>query len=147
VLNSDITARYWRVDIEDLTLSTYIEIGRLFIGPAWIPSKSALYGWANDWIDESNTSKSLGGQTFINVRARRRVLTFTLSFMDEDEMYNNAFEIARRNGLNKDILVMMKTTGSRISEQSIFGLVNRSVPLTHQTLNVFMTRYTIEERL
>ena len=147
VLSADTAARYWRIDITDATLPSHIQAGRLFLSPAWIPTKSALYGWSGTFTDASRVSTSLGGQTFVDIQSRARELKFTLSFMDEDEMYGTAFEIDRLNGKNTDILVMMRTTGSYISEQSVFGLVTRITPVIHETIDVYKKQYTVKERL
>lgn len=147
VLSTDIDARYWRIDIQDLTVTDNLHVGRIFIGPAWLPSKPALYGWTLRWEDPSAITMSLGGQEFIDALPQYRVLQFTLSYMDEDEMYHNAFEVSRQRGRRHDILVMMRTTGDYLNEESVFGLVSRTTPITHQNLNIFRTQYTIKERL
>jgi len=145
-LSSTITARYWRVDFNDSTLNN-IRVGRLFIGPAWTPTKEMLFGWALTWADNSRRTKSRGGQSYIDLGPRFRILDFTLSFMGQSEMYNNAFELARRNGTNEDVLVIPDEDSSFLSEFSVFGLVSGALPLTHANFNVYRQRYRIEERL
>ena len=146
VFNTPISARYWRVDLADTSLSD-LRVGRVFMGPAWTPTRAMLYGWSLTYEDASRTSMSFGGQTYVDIRARARLLSFTLSFMDEEEMYDNAFEMARRNGIHTDVLVMPRTTGPRVAQQSVWGLLQRVQQVTHQSLNIFNTRIELLERL
>ena len=46
----------------------------------------------------SGRARSYGGQTWIDRRAQRRVLQFTLEFMGEWEMFGGAFALARAAG-------------------------------------------------
>lgn len=145
-LGADYTARYWRIDFNDATINN-IQVGRIFIGPAWSPSKEMLFGWGMNYNDSSRRTRAQGGQLYIDKSFRFRTLDFTLAFMDKAEMYDNAFEIARRNGMTEDVLVIPEENGTYNSEISIFGLVANAFPLTHQTFQVYRQRYRIEERL
>ena len=57
------TARYWRLDLTDASLTT-LQVGRVFLGPKWTPSKNQMYGWSLAVPDPSAISKSYGGQSF-----------------------------------------------------------------------------------
>jgi len=143
---NDVSARYWRINITDDTLLN-LRAGRVFIGPTWVPTKAMQFGWGMTWADASRRTKSRGGQSYIDVGYRFRVMDFTLSFMDQSEMYTNAFELARRNGLNQDILVVPDDQNTLLHEISIFGLVTSSFPITHSNFNVYQQKYRVEERI
>lgn len=147
IFSAAVTARYWRIDIADAALADNLQIGRAFLGPAWQPSRSMLYGWGNAWGDESTVRRTDGGQDITNERARRRQMQFRLSYMNEAEMYGNAFELARAQGITRDVLVIGAESGSYAVQQSLFGRVVLVQPLINETHNVFQTRYTIEDRL
>jgi len=140
------TARYWRIDIEDTSLN-YLRAGRLFMGPAWSPSKEMNFGWSIAYTDSSKVTRSQGGQLYIDESFKFRALDFTLSFMDQTEMISNGFEITRRNGSIIDVLVIPEENGTFNSELSIFGLLIGTFPLTHVTYQIYRIRYRIEERL
>lgn len=140
------SARYWRIDIEDTSLN-YLRMGRAFIGPAWSPSKEMNFGWTIGYTDASRITRSQGGQLYIDESFQFRALDFTLSFMDQAEMINNGFELTRRNGGVRDVLVMPDENGTFNSELSIFGLVSGASPLTHVTYQIYRIRYRVEERL
>jgi len=150
VLSSAVTARFWRVDITDNALATdpdYLEIGRIFLGPIWQPSRGITYGWSAACVDPSSRSRSRGGQVFVDVRPKFRVLDLEVAFLSEAEIYANAFEIDRANGVNKDILVIPIVGGSHVSEQAVFGLVSQTTPIVNPSFNLFRKRYRVEERL
>ena len=147
IFDASVTARYWRVDLADTGAADNLQIGRAFLGPAWQPTRGMLYGWGNAWGDESTVRRTDGGQDIVNERARRRQLQFRLSFMNEAEMYGNAFELARAQGITGSVVVVGAESGSYVSQQSLFGRVVLTQPLINETHNVFQTRYTIEERL
>lgn len=146
-LASTVTARYWRIDLIDAAVADNLQVGRVFIGPAWQPTSGMLYGWAMTYADDTRRTRSLGGQTHVDVGPRYRRLQFGLSFMNEAEMYGNAFELARAAGLNGDVLVMPQDAGNYQSQQCVHGLLAQAAPLVHETHNVYRMRYVIEERL
>jgi len=149
VLNSDTTAQYWRIDLADNILSV-LEVGRLFMGPAFFPDTKAQFGWTLNYKDSSSISQSLGNQTFIDPRNKERMLAFTLSFLSESEAYDTIFELQRRIGQSENILVMMnenETDSLRRSQYSIYGLINQTGQVIHRTIGVFQTKFQIKERL
>lgn len=144
---NDQAARYWRLDLADATLADNMLVGRVFLGPKWQPSVGMPYDWGITAKDPSTKTKSYGGQSFADVRLQQRVLSFTLDWMNESEMYANAFAMARDRGVVKDVLAIPFENGARISEQAVYGLIESSKELKHRASQIFRTEYTIEERL
>lgn len=146
VLASAVSARYLRWDFEDTSLS-YLEFGRVFTGSMWRPSNNLLYNWGISYDDRSRKTFSVTGQTFVDKIKAPRILTFTLDFMNEAEMFDNAFEIDRISGLKEDIVVMRDDAGVYRNEQSILGLMTKSTPIVQTAFQIFRKNYTVEERL
>lgn len=141
------TARYWRLDMVDASLSI-LQVGRVFLGPKWAPVKALEYGWSMVSQDPSKVTKSYGGQSFVDVLPAPRIIQFTLNYQSEAEMYGNAFAMARANGVAKDVLAVNDTAGAGyLSEQSVYGLCTASEPIVRASLNVFRQKFTIEDRL
>jgi hypothetical protein len=140
------SARYGRLDITDASL-TQLQIGRVFLGPHWTPSINELFGWSVTPMDESEVHESYGKQSHPDVRPKRRLLSFTLDYMDEAEMYTNAFKAQADNGVVKDVLAIPDLTSSYVSEQSVYGLLSVSQPLVHRTFKAFRQEFRIKERL
>lgn len=140
-------ARYWRYDPVDATVPDNLQIGRVFIGPSWTPSVPQSYDWSVTAFDPSIKTRSYGGQMHIDELPQRRVLSFVLDWMDEAEMYGNSFELARANGLVRDVLAIHDINGAYLSEQAVWGLIAQAEPLVRRSLKIFRHKYTIEERL
>ena len=141
-------ARYWRIDIADATVPDNLEVGRVFLGPRWSPSLAQEYGWSVIPIDPSEIDESYGGQDYANVRPQRRQLQFALNWMDRDEMFGNAFALARAVGVVGDVLAVNDTLGGvYITEQSVFGRLIASEPMTHEKARIYRQKFTIKERL
>lgn len=154
VLGSDTAARYWRIDISNVdrtsTGDSFIEAGRLFMGPAFIPNKAAQFNWRNTFRDKSRHVRSIGQQIYVDPLNQTRELQFTMDFQSESQSYDSIFEFDRAAGRQKGFLVMMDENESddlRRSQWSMYGIITRSTPVVHRTIGVFRKRYTIEERL
>lgn len=144
---ASVSARYRRVDIEDATVADNLQIGRLVLGPTWEPSVNMELDWRVTALDPSEIEHSYGGQTYADVRPQRRVLAFSLDFMEEAEMYGNAFALARASGIVRDVLAIPDIAGAFLSEQAVWGLLMASEPLSNPRLGLFRQRFTIMERL
>lgn len=141
------SARYWRLDVVDASLPR-LQVGRVFLGPRWAPSSNQIYGWSVTDIDPSLVDESYGGQEFISEKPHRRELQFTLKYMNEAEMYGNAFAAYRAAGISRDVLAVHNSLGGAyIAEQSVYGLLRASEPLVHEEYQVFRQKFTVRERL
>lgn len=140
-------ARYWRLDLTDNAVPDNLQIGRVFLGPRWQPSANQLWDWNVTPLDESRLDESYGGQTYADVRPQRRVLQFVLDFMDEAEMYGNAFALARAQGIVRDVLAIPEITSAYVSEQSVWGLLTASQPLSQRKVRIYQQKFEIKERL
>lgn len=140
-------ARYWRVDLADNDVASNLQIGRAVLMPAWTIDRVLLFGWGVTWQDDSPKRRSRGGQKYPDVLPRYRVLEFTLGYLTEDEVYDNAFAAARANGAVKDVLAIPHETGARVSEQAVWGTLAVSEPVVHVQKNIFRQKFRIEEAL
>jgi hypothetical protein len=142
------TARYWRLDIADAAVEDNLRIGRVFLGPRWEPSSNQEYGWSVQSRDPSDVDRAYAGQKFANTKPQMRVLQFSLNFMDEAEMFDNAFAMGRAVGITGDILAVQDSLGgARIAEQSVWGSLTDVQPLVHENHGIFREKFTIEETL
>lgn len=99
-------ARYWRVEINDTANAAgYIEIGRLFIGPAWQPKANmSKSGSSIAWETDTDVQKAIGGAEYFQRKPPYRVQLIALDWMDQDEAFSQAFELMRRAGVDQEIL-------------------------------------------
>lgn len=140
-------ARYWLLNVADATVADNLEVGRLFLGPKWTPTQAQGFGWSVTPNDPSQISKSYGGQKYADERPQTRTVRFTLEFMNEAEMYGNAFAMAHDNGVVRDVLAIHNPAGSYLSEQAVWGLCEAGEPLENYEHQIFRQRFTVEERL
>ncbi|MDX2104153.1 MAG: hypothetical protein SF002_16640 [Alphaproteobacteria bacterium] len=97
-------ARYWRVDIEDASNPAgVIDLSRLVLSPGWQPSLNLSYGARLGWDIATTAEISLGGARWFDVRPPRRVASFTLEGLPEDEMLSVAFDLQQRLGLHRQL--------------------------------------------
>lgn len=143
---ASMTSRYWRIDVADASVPDNLQVGRMFLGPYWTPTAQS-WGWGPGWQDLSRKSRTLGGQILSQNLPKFRTLNFALDWNTEAEMFANAFEMERAVGLTGDVLVIPNPSGNYVSQQSVFGPLISLTPTVNEMLNVWRTRYSVEERL
>jgi hypothetical protein len=75
--------RYWRLSIEDIhNPNGYVEIGALFLGDYFSPTTGSIqFPFNGQYIDNSSTIFSEGGQTFSDIREKTEGFSFVISFL------------------------------------------------------------------
>lgn len=141
-----VAARYWRIDLEDLTLADNLHVGRLFLGPSWEPSAPYDWGGGVGYVDPSEKLEADGGQTFWHERPRRKLRMFKLSWMTEAEAMENALAIAYENGIVHDVLVFDEGV-TYPSHKSIWGEIQVSEPVYQRRLDTYEQKFSILETL
>lgn len=97
VLPAALSARWWRVKIVDTSNPAgYVEIGRLFAGPAYQPTINARYGLRQGFEDDSAAHNTDGGATILTERRVRRTVQFVLPQIPVNEALANLFPLAHR---------------------------------------------------
>lgn len=107
-----IMCRYIKVYLIDpANTDGYVQAGRFWAGPVWRPSVNAQFPFRYTWEDDSQISRSRGGRTFVDERARRRVISFDLDYIGEAEMMGQVFDLLDRGrGIARDCVVVPKPT-------------------------------------
>jgi len=95
--------RYWRLLIQDQNPNGYVEIGSLFLGTHYSPTRGAAqFPFSTSLDDSSNISYSDGGQSFSNVLEKTATINLTWSaltkqeveaLMDIFEFYGNSYPL------------------------------------------------------
>lgn len=106
ILPARVLARYWRIEIDDTTNPAgYLQVGRLFIGPAWQPVINMSHaGAALGWETKTSVQEAKGGAEYFDYRTPYRVQRFSLDAMQQDEAFSHAFDLMRRAGIDKEVL-------------------------------------------
>lgn len=139
--------QYVRVDIVDTTnLYGFIEVGRVYLSKSWTPTYNMPYNWSIKWNDLSESETTRYGNKYVSYRKKYRTLDFSLDWLSEAEMYDNAFNLMRYRGNSKDILVIPDIDNSeRLMDQSIYGTLKELNPIINTNFNIYQTRFSVEE--
>lgn len=143
-----ITARWWRLEI-DMQAAPYVEIGRLWLGQSWRPTRN-MERDSLRFEDLSETQESLGGVQFFDVRPKRRVYSFSLPNLTEEEGYGDALDLQRRVGITGDVIVLPDADDTvRGHKRNFYGRLRQLDALERagQRFGLASTSYTIEELL
>lgn len=143
------TFQWWRIDLADAgNPAGYLQAGRVYVAAAWQPTRNLQRGWSIEPQDESETFRAQGGQEYDEIRPQRRIAKFRLAFLSEDELYDNVFEIDRRQGRTGDVFVMRDPThASHLHKQSVYGTLKGSEPAVNQAALIFEKSYQVRELL
>lgn len=99
--------RYYRITIEDTQNSSgYIQIGRVFAGPAVQPASNYSYGSGFGYETNTAVETALNGAETFDVREPFRFIRFTLEMLSNDQAYGSFLEIIRRAGIHGEIFVI-----------------------------------------
>lgn len=106
IINTPKVPRYWRIEIDDtVNAAGFVQIGRLFIGPAWQPKLNMSYqGAALGWETKTEVQEAIGGAEYFQRRTPYRLQRLALDAMEQSEAFSQAFELMRRAGVDQEVL-------------------------------------------
>jgi hypothetical protein len=141
--------RYWRVEIKDVgNPAGYVQVGRLFIGPAWQPKLNMIYGAAIGWETKTEVQEAKGGAEYFDVRTPYRAQRFTLAWMDQDEAFTRAFELLRQAGIHAEILFIHDPADTvHALRRRYMGRLRTLSPIEYPYFNTNSTPFEIKELL
>lgn len=142
-----VFARYWRVEIFDTTNAAgYVQLGRVFIGPAWQPSVNMLRGASIGWATDTLVQKARAGTKYFSRRTPYRVTRFSLDWLDQDEAFGKAFELQRRAGIDQEIMWIEDPDDTlQALRRQYLGTLQQLNPLVYSNPEDHSTAFEIEE--
>jgi hypothetical protein len=139
-----VSARYVRLDFSAPALS-YMQIGRLWVGSYFQPTRNFDFGWGREWSDMSAITKGpKSGLRFRNIGPKFRTLTVafnSLSDTDADTMEDGDI----LTGLSSQMLAC--TNPDSPLRTSIIGTPARTSPIAQANFVQFQKQITLEEDL
>jgi hypothetical protein len=146
-LASAITARYARLEIIDTSNADgYIEIGRLFIGPALAPADNYSKGAEAGYQDRSGVQQSLGGIDYFDEKPVRRTFSFALDWLTVAEAYNQALELQRLCGITKEVLLIVDPADTTYNQKRHYlGRLQQLSPLKNPYLTNYQAGFEVLE--
>lgn len=141
------TERYLRIDVRDANLDFY-RAGRLYVANGWQPSHHVKYGWGSGHQENKRQQRAEGGAVFPRIQPRLRVLNGRLNFLDEDEMFSQAWELDRARGVSEDVLAILDPThATHVHRWMVYGLMRDLPPIVNEAYEVFEKPFEIEEAI
>jgi hypothetical protein len=151
VLPTAVQARYWQADIAATSLATtpgYLDLGRLWIGPAWRPTRNFAYEWTDEWEDLSTvTGVQRSGLEFVDKGPKRRVLTFGLKALTEPEAKVTVKELGRIAGISGQVLFIQEPDGPYEGYEAIIGRLVEVSPITQPNFAMYERVFQIRQSL
>lgn len=86
-LPTSITARYWKITVDDSTNSGNVRVGRLIMDSFWETERYPRTGMQNTPVDPSTVSYSVGGQAWRDNLTKFREAIITFEDVPESESY------------------------------------------------------------
>ena len=121
-------ARYWRWEIDDTANADgYVELARLFMTSGWIPTRGIRPGDALGVLTDTQVERSLGGVDYFERQNPRRLAQFALAMNDVNEVYSNAFEMMRRQGVDRQVYYIRNADDSANLHRTSFLATMRAL--------------------
>lgn len=149
ILPANTLARYWRIEIDDTANAAgYVQVGRVFIGPAWQPTNNMSYGLQIAWETKTDIQEAMGGAEYFQRRTPYRVQNIVLDWLSTDEALSNAFEIQRRAGIDAEVLWIYDPDDTvHALRRRWLGRIRKLSPIEHPYLNINKVAFEIKESL
>lgn len=146
ILDQVYVNRYLRIELDDENNADgYLQAGRLFVAAGWQPLSNMQYGWRAGHVDDTQESKSKGGQRWFESGAVRRTLDFTLRFMTSDEK-EVADSISHTAGLSGAVLVIpLPHDEVAVLKQSVYGTMKVLGDAENWEFDLFKKDFSVEE--
>lgn len=148
ILPSNVSARYWRLTINPLSLVTaspggYMDIVKAWAGNIWMFDIQADYGAEYEWEANSSVTKSdRSAAEFVDVGERFRSMTLTFSGISKNE-FNSLLEFDRITSGQKPMLFGLQQT--ELGRYSMFCRNNPTGGLSYSNPLRFRKRLRLTE--
>jgi hypothetical protein len=148
-LASAVTARYGRLEIVDTSnVDNYVQIGRLFLGPALAPADNYSKGAELGYQSRTNVQQSLGGVDHFDIRPGRRHFSFALDWLTEAEAHNQALELQRICDIHGEVLVIRDPADTTYNQKRHFlGRLGQLSPIKNPYLTLHQAGFEVLEIL
>lgn len=149
VLSTAAYLQYWKVEVSDTgNPDGYVQIGRLFMSPTWVPSINYSYGAGLGYTDPTPIETSLSGAEYFDTRSKFRVFEFKLDYILDTEAYAYALELQRIAGTSGEVLVVPnKDDTSNMPMRSFVGRLLQIGRIQQPQPTAYSVTFQIKELL
>lgn len=149
ILTSTTYARYWKVEIFDsANPAGYVEIGRMFLSEAWVPTLNMSYGAGLGYNSRTEVEEAWDGTEYFDYKAPFRVANFRLENMSTYEAMMRAFDMQRVAGIDKEVLfVWDQADVQHLIKRSFLGRLQELSPIDQPYFEAHQTSFIVKELL
>lgn len=144
---SIVVARYWRIEVDDTTNEAgYVELSRLVITAGWQPPRNLNYGNQLSWEDLTESQQSRGGARFYDTRPKRRVIRFTINYINLDESLGWPFEMMRLQGVSRQVMFIFDPDDTiHLHRRSFLATMRQLSPIEYPFHELNSVAFELEE--
>jgi hypothetical protein len=147
LLPDPVSARYVRIDLSDTSIAA-IEAGRAYIGPRTELSAGFAPGVSFGYVDLSQTSRSRGGQSYIDQNVGYRTFDLTFEWITTAEHRGIINELDRIVGQRQDLLFISDTESDNMGRDCLWGMRDDMQPTVQPyDANIYRKSLKLSERL
>jgi hypothetical protein len=148
-LPSDVSARYWKVEVVDaLNRDGYFEFGRLLIGRMFRPSIGYAKGASFEVQPLYQRVEAIGGQRTDWDLNRRRGLRVSFDKLSHSELFDDVFRIQEICGATGQIFVIPDPADTtNLTKRSFLATMKAAPPIVQAFYNGGTTAFDFEEIL
>lgn len=149
VTTAEQTARYWLWEIDDTgNAAGYAELARLFMAPGWQPTVNMRYGAELGVETDTHVERSLGGVDYYDRHRPRRTVDLAFGHLPESEALSQAFEVQRRNGLDRQVFFVWDPADvANLHRRSFLATLRELTPLEFTRRGLANTAFRLQEVL
>lgn len=149
LLTSQQVLRYWKVEVSDTTnASSYVQIGRLFVGATWQPNVNYTFGAGLGYQDPTLVDVSLSGAEFFDLRSRYRLFDFQFDYLTDTDAYGYVLDLQRLSGVSGEVLVVPDYEDEpNIPRRAFVGRMNQLQTIRQPQPSAYSCNIQIKELL
>jgi hypothetical protein len=148
VLETDVTAQYWRCRINDTTNPLgYVQIARVMICGAWRASRYLSTGAKLGLETATERIVSDGGAAMFLEKPIRRYWDFEISMLEETETYSMAWKMQRQLGLSGQLLFVFHRQDLYMHERAFVAVLRELSALEYPFANFNAIAFRLIEEL
>lgn len=121
VLASEVSARYWRIEVSDpLNSDDYVQVGRLVMAPRFSPTYNFAVGAEFGLNDNTQVSRSLSGVRYYDERPKGRSLAMQFQNLPDREAYSVMRDMVEQLGQAGQLYVVTDPTDTTSLQRRSF---------------------------
>jgi hypothetical protein len=142
-------ARYLHVEISDPNNPAgYVELGRIFAGPAWVPRYDMDYGIKVAHETATTVETMMAAGEGFDVKPLVRVCTFDLDWLTPEEVFGVVFDLERQLGIHGEAYFVPFQGRPDLLIQSAFPCrLQQLSEAEHPSYGIWKKPFKLKERI